>query len=145
MDTKKLAEIDEKLTPSVSNEDVFYTIFVEGPQYTSSQMGGHGFFDWDLLENVENGKFKINQGNLQMVTEFNPYDYVPQVDFDRFWADESKNGEIVASGKDENDTMTLANKDGKWYLIASKPLAKALEENDLTSPEDKQKLMFYNK
>lgn len=103
-------------------EDVEYSIWGEGPTFTSSQGGGHTFYDAtseDIELGIKKGKIgndiiKKEGNNLILITEFDPYDYVDKNLFDLYWSSKNKNNKITI--KDEINS-TLTNKDGKWYII----------------------------
>ncbi len=118
-------ELKEKDFSKLNNDDIqdiVYSIWVEGPTFTSSQGGGHPFYDWDIQSILEKGKspnknmtFEKQGDNIIMITEFNPYKYVKKDLFDKYWELKSKDNKIKQSGDDIESILT--NKNGKWYLI----------------------------
>jgi hypothetical protein len=105
----------------IDKEDIEYAIFVEGPTFTNSQGGGHGFYDWDIEKMIKTGgnkdhKVMEKNGKVIMITEFEPSDYVDKESFEKYWKKNSKNNEIKKE-EDREWSVTLKNKDGKWFLI----------------------------
>lgn len=112
----------------LSDDEIEYMMFGEGPTFTHSQGGGHPFFDWDVKDIISNNngemhgsKFEMDGDEVTMSTEFDPYDYVSKKSFDDWWKRKSKNGEFVFREKDAYDeggiTSTLINQNNKWYIV----------------------------
>lgn len=138
----------QQLRETMSNEDVHYNIWVEGPTFTSSQGGGHAFFDGDLYQMVKSGKdwdgskVTLQNDNISMTTYFNPYDYTSKADFDAYWKKESKNGKMFEPNNEDIPwSTTLTQTGNKWYFINTGKLKDILEVNDATSEENKRKLL----
>lgn len=126
----------------LSDQNIEYAIFGEGPNFTNSQMGGHPFYDWDLSLITGNNKDKrkviIKDGQIIMITFFSIKDYVSLVDFKQWWDRVNENGEITMNNEDFTETLTKIN--NKWCLISKCPLETILTINDSTSEEDIEKI-----
>jgi hypothetical protein len=113
-------------------EDIEYSLYGEGPTFTSSQGGGHPFFDWDKDEMLRGGeindhKFINKNGILNMITEFDPYEYVDKDLFDKYWKLKSKGNKIINDYEDDDDLnlkVEIALKGGKYYMISKIPVDK---------------------
>jgi len=156
---QQLAGLLKENENSEVSEKITYIIWGEGPTFTNSQMGGHGFFDWDLYDLIRTGgynnhKVTVKNGKLIMVTEFDINDYfnddfngdytVTKEQFDNWWKQNNKNGIITDPESDELPwNSTLTNKNDKWYLIDSGDLKEILDNNDSTS-DDKKELLLKN-
>lgn len=148
-EAKRFKQLAGIINENASKEDIEYFIFGEGPTFTSSQDGGHPFYDWDLYEMIQKRKyedhlFQVVDDKLVMVTNFDPYDFVDKDDFDQYWEENNTNGKITKLGSDfdvEWDSTLFQDSDERWYIIDKGLLADVLEANDATSEEDKQKLL----
>lgn len=112
----------EELQPD-DIEDIEYNLYGEGPTFTSSQGGGHPFSDFDKEGMLKGGeisghKFINKDGVLTMITEFDPYEYVDEDLFNKYWKLKSKNNKII-----NNDAGTsIILKGGKYYMIDKIPV-----------------------
>ena len=120
-----------------------YFVFVEGPTFTNSQMGGHPFYDCDMDNLYFQGMYE--EGNNYILKhEFTPENLVGNEgiileDFYDWFKRKQRNNivrafeEIDFDGSDEGLRQTLIKEGNQFFIISS------------ISKEDMEEIQWINK